>query len=863
MLKQIGILFLLFSVPPQILAQLQTPIPPQFSQSGGFYQTPAHISLTADDQTSIYYSTNGAVPDENSFQYSGPISLNETGALRAVAIGSDGTSSEVVTQTYFIQEPINLPVVSLVTDPAHLFSDESGIYVTGTNGIRGSCDPVIRNLNQDWERPVNIELYEMNGQPGLNQQAGIQIFGGCSRTRFPQKSFSLFARSEYGKGSFDYQLFPDKEIYEFESFLLRSSADDQVRTMFQDAFTAYALRDNMELDYMAYRPVAVFINGQYWGIHNIREKVNEHYFEGNFNVDPDEVNVLERNARISHGDSSQYTKLTDFLSASDMANTANYETISKLIDINQFIDYEIANIHLAEVDWPGNNIKFWSAPNSAYNKWRWILFDRDQTFQLYRANTNALALATADDGPSWPNPPWSTLLLRKLLENPDFRNRFIQTYAWHLSTTFDTLRVSHVLDDFKARIANEIPRHIARWGGQLDPDKSEEWPQPTFNSVEEWESNVENVRSFLPKREPFAIEHLQEYFSIGERSAITIETNGASGGVVKLFDKVLPELSTASYFDEVELKLTAIANDGFLFSHWEVENQTISSEELIIAPTETSNIVAHFVENPDGNLPLVINEINYHSADGRNSGDWVELYNPNDYKLNISGWKLQDDSEENLFTFLENTTIDGKGYLVVCESLTDFDVLFPKVTNRLGGLGFKFSNGGEVVKLFTREGILVDSVRYDDESPWPTEADGEGSTLELIDPEYDNNLAASWRASVAKGSPGKFNDGNILLAVDPAAISGQKFGFSLHQNYPNPTVNGLTTLSYEISKGGKVVIKLFDVEGREVDTIVDANQQPNNYELAYRIDQLNEGVYFVMMQFDNTYVQVNRMMVKR
>ena len=122
----------------------------------------------------------------------GPITLSATAAVRAIGYKGGWAPSEVVTQTYFIDEAVHLPFISIVTDPANFFSDDRGIYVTGTNGTGGYCDLAIRNLKQDWERPVNVELYEMDGTPAFNQRAGVKIYGGCSRHRFPEKSLALY-----------------------------------------------------------------------------------------------------------------------------------------------------------------------------------------------------------------------------------------------------------------------------------------------------------------------------------------------------------------------------------------------------------------------------------------------------------------------------------------------------------------------------------------------------------------------------------------------------------------------------------------------------------------------------------------------
>ncbi len=838
------------------LSVVAIPSPPVFSISGGFYQGAIIVSLSAAEDHRIYYTTDGTVPTDKSALYGSPLSLKITTPVRAIAIRTNEPASIVVTQTYFINEPIHLAVISLVTDPVHLFSDQTGIYVTGKNGIRGACDPVIRNLNQDWERPVNIELYEKSGTLAFNQIAGIKIFGGCSRTRFPQKSFALFARQSYGHGSFDYQIFPDKPIQKFESFLLRSAGDDQVRTFFRDAYTAYALKDEMDIDYMAYRPSVVYINGQYWGIHNVREKINENFLESNYNVPEEYVNLLERNSSEFIGNNDGYDAMLSVLNNRDMSLGSNLEIISKLMDFNQFIDYEVANIHLAEVDWPGNNIKFWNAPNSQYDKWRWILFDRDQTFLPNRVTTNALALASATNGPSWPNPPWSTLILRRLLTNSAFKQRFIQTYAHHMSTSFDSTRLNNILDQFKQGIAAEIPRHISKWGGQLDRDKSETWPSPTFNSVAAWEGHIRDIRSFNAKREVPAVDHLKSMFNLGERSELTIVANSMDAGEVKLFEKKLQANYKGRFFNGIPLKLYPFARKGYLFSHWIVDGNKLTNEVLEFTPTKKASIVAHFLPNAIQEKAIVINEINYNSPASPDAGDWLELYNPNGTKVNISGWRLSDADTDDAFIFKPNTFIEGYGYLVICESVFLFDAIHPNLYNRLGGLTFKLSNSGEVIKLYTMAKELVDSVNYLDKRPWAEPADGDGPTLELINWALDNTSATSWRASSKNGTPGKAN--SVFTITKDESI---KY-FSLHQNYPNPVNNGYTTISYRLHQKGFVHLSIHNALGQDIEQINYGIQMTGDHEVYFETGHLTPGMYFMRLQYDGRYVQALKMLVQ-
>ncbi|MFT5884413.1 MAG: hypothetical protein ACI9IP_000868 [Arcticibacterium sp.] len=836
-----------------------SPEPPTFSPLGGFYQNAISLTVSSNISDSIYITFDGSEPYKRSTIWNGEaLDIDTTITIRARIYQNGQFSSEVNTQTYFINEPNNLPTISLATDPAHLFSDQTGIYVTGTNGKSGACDPKIRNLNQDWERPMNIEFYEKNSVQVLNQVAGVKIFGGCSRTRFPQKSLSLFARKIYGKGSFKYQLFPDKDITKFESFILRSSGDDQVRSFFSDAFTAYSLKDNMELDFQAYRPVAVFINGVYWGIHNMREKVNEHYLQENFHVEKENINLLEANARTVYGSNSDYNDMIQFLETNELADESNYQATSKVIDINQYIDYFVANIHLVENDWPGNNIKFWNTTDSKYDKWRWILFDRDQTFWRSRTEVNALAKSTATNGPNWPNPPWSTLLLRNLLKNESFKNRFLQTYSYHLSTTFKPERINAIFDEFQQRLAPEMPRHIERWGGQLDLDKTETWPPPTFASMAEWEHNLNEMRDFIPARKPAALTHLSSAFFLNGSSSIIVERNNSEAGTIYFFDKALKKDEALDFFTGLSFPLRGVSKNGFKFSHWDIDGQRKENDVIIINPGSQTRITAHFEVMDTAIKPLVINEINYHSSDEKDSGDWLEIYNPNDFTLNLGGWFIQDGNEKNEFKFLKNTFIDANGYLVICNSVNSFDAVFSETNNRISGLGFGLSNSGEVIKILNSDSVLVDSVHYLDTNPWPDLADGEGSTLELIDPNSDNRIAENWRASNTDGSPGKINL-EYLLAKTPEP---PQIAFELKQNYPNPVQIGQTKICYQIYQEGKVDLRIFDGLGRGIVNLVDEIKTSGKYEIAYNTSALSPGVYHIVLKFDGRTFDVKKMIVR-
>ncbi len=831
---------------------------PVFSERGGFYTGPQSVELTSNAPgVEIRYTTDGTEPDSVSALYTSPVSIIKTTALRARAFRTDTLPGEIITQTFFIDEEINLPVISIATDPDNFFDDQTGIYITGTNGKRGDCDPTIRNLNQDWERPVNIELYEKDGTPGINQEAGIKIYGGCSRTRFPQKSLALYARKVYGKGSFNYQLFPDKPIYKFESFVLRSSADDQVSTFMRDALAQYVSVKEMDMDIQAYRPAIVFLNGVYWGIHDIREKISEHYFESNYNIDKSTVNILQSDGYASYGSASGYTEMLNFIRNNDLSGTENYNFLKTQMDIDEYIDYEILHIYLAERDWPGNNIKFWNSTTKGHEKWRWICYDLDQTFIYYQ--TNSLNEATATNGPEWPNPPWSTFLLRNLLSNADFKNRFIQRYAFYLNTTFRPDHLGSIVQKFRETLEPEIPRHIARWGGQLDPDFNEPWTiSPTFSSLEQWLGNVNYILDFISERPGNAINHIKSKFGLTGMAALKIKTNLTAAGTVLIYDRkvTLPDFN-GNFFKDVPLSVKAYPNPGYKFLRWEFSGSgSDPSADIIFSMESDKEITAVFEKSPENEPYLIINEINYNSSPDFNTGDWIEIFNYSGNTLDLSGWKLKDSNDKNVFIFPMGTEIQSKRYLTICEDIAIFRSGFPHAYDYMGNTGFGLKNEGEVINLYNSDNVLIDSVHYGNSNPWPELANGGGYSLILKSPELDNDLPENW-APFFNGSPGRNN--NEVTGI-PEIPDNEMWQHKIDQNYPNPC-SSVTTLSYTLKSQGYVSIKVFDISGNEVLTVVSEDQSPDLYSVTLNVTSLRNGMYFYSMKVNNILTGVRKFVV--
>ncbi|PIS30311.1 MAG: hypothetical protein COT43_02070, partial [Candidatus Marinimicrobia bacterium CG08_land_8_20_14_0_20_45_22] len=458
--------------------------PPVFSFKGGWYSDPFDAILNAQDETVVHFTTDGSEPTETSETYRNPIPITRTTVLRAKAFRSGWMTGQSVTHSYFLDAPHDLPVISISTNPENLWDADSGIYVMGKNA--SSENPYFgANFWQDWERPVNVEMFENTGTPAFNIDAGVKIFGQWSRA-FPQKSLVVFARSEYGYGKISYKIFPDRSSNSFESVLIRNSGNDWGYTMFRDGLMQ-GLAEGMNLELQAYRPVAVYLNGEYWGLQNLREKVDENYLAEHFDVDPSDVDILENNGVVNEGEASEWLELVDFYTNHDLSVQENYQYVADRIDIDNYINYNVAEIYIDNRDWPGNNVKFWRH-RPTNGKWRWTLFDTDFGFGLYDANAyrfNTLEHALATDGPDWPNPPWSTLLLRKLVENEEFRLKFINRFADCLNTRFSPAVVVAQWEMKRRVIELEMGRFYERWKAGL-----------FWTSINDWRRNAEVLKIF-------------------------------------------------------------------------------------------------------------------------------------------------------------------------------------------------------------------------------------------------------------------------------------------------------------------------------------------------------------------------------
>lgn len=588
---------------------------PAFSAAGGIYATNVEVELsTVETGAVIRYTLDGSEPTASSpiftnalalgsktgtpndlseiptnYEFSGPPYYEGWQApagevfkfhvVRARVFRDGAMASPAVTQSYLVDAAgtnrYTLPVVSIATDADNLFADDIGIYtpVNGNMWQSGSA----------WERPGTIEFFEPGGALAFNETIGIRLHGNTTRSR-PRKALRIYAR---GAGPFEYPIFADKAVDEFDTFILRNGGNDWGNGVIRDLFLQ-SLAENTGLDRQYGRPTLVFFNGEYWGLHDLRERFDDGYAAHNYGLDELEyVQVEIDNASASpyvpiydSGNpdlGGDYSNLWNYVRTHDLANPADYAAVQDRLDVDNFIDFYQANIFFANTDWPGNNVRAWrsvatnrvaGAPARHDARWRYMLYDTDFGFGANFeyvpgrdefAQHDTLAYAASPVQTYTPNHPDATLMFRRFLSNETFRQAFVVRFCDQLNTAYSRAHVTNRWAQWVAAVAPEMDEHADRWR------------QPT-----NWSSECDRIRAYGEQRTDAVWGHVRNYFGLAAPVDLTLAVTNAAAGFVRINALDL-DVDTAgfagypwtgAYFTNYPVALAAQARPGFQFVEW-------------------------------------------------------------------------------------------------------------------------------------------------------------------------------------------------------------------------------------------------------------------------------------------------------
>ncbi|MFN8257553.1 MAG: lamin tail domain-containing protein [Bacteroidales bacterium] len=806
---------------------------PTISKSAGIYPSGFVVSIVNNSVTSeIRYTLDGQIPTIGSTLYTGPISIDTTRVLKAIAFSTtDKLTSAVAVATYILEvNPTNAAVLSISGEDEDFF---------GPSGL-------IQNWWSDNKKPCYIEFFnENNHQLVVSQNSGIKVDGGAGGSRSnPQTSFRIEPGNPYfGEEDINYNLIPTVARSSYETFYIRNGSNQYMYYPCKDAIETSVLGNNTKNNYSAYAPVNVYINGEYWGYYELREKQDEDYFKQHYNIDEKKLELLSLSywynseLRSVAGDSSIQHFLADYnsfislnTSSSDFWNNGN-----KYFDLEYYTDYICAQSWIADTDWPFNNIKIFRGPETG-KRWRFGLVDVE-----WALNPNGWTSSTFNHIDFMINYDPGMMyihLWQKAMLNQQYKNYFINRFCDLMNTVWLPENTSKIANDIYSITRPELQRSFQRWGqGNLgNTDAAHQ------TMIQEFKNRTTYVR-----------QHIQTAYNLTKKVNVTLDVKPAGAGVVKI-STVTPGLYPWSgyYFDGVPVTVEAIPNPGYKFDKWNANSILTDLSNAVF--NGNINADASFTANfltSENSEQLVISEINYNSVNIWDAGDWFEIWNYSpDLEANLTGWYISDSDPLHKFIFPSNTIIQPGERLVVVSNNFKFSNLYPGIRS-IGDLGFNLSNSGDEISLFNANNELITKVAWTDQDPWPTGPDGSGTTLELLNSSVDPQDPASWFEGCPGGSPGT----EYTSPCAPLAVKEIENEL-ICRIYPNPANNKLF-IQFESKQVISRQIEIINMDGK----IVNSNTAESNLKIL-DVSDLMDGIYLIKVK-EGKKIDVFRFIVKK
>lgn len=424
---------------------------PEALTADGIYNDVENVAVELEAEGRIYYTTDGTVPTAGSTEYTGPVLLDKTTIVRAIAVEEGAAPSRVLTLSYIVNENHEIPVLSLVSDDLSAFE---AMYRSGYVKER---------------IPGVLSLYELDGS-GFTNAGGIGLAGAGTRTKYPKKSISVKFSGKYGDGHLDYDIY-DTGITEYDAVNLHVGEDylfTVVRTgMFQNL--AMELGDDVIVQHSKF--CALYVNGEYCGLFCLKEKFTEQFYASLKGVSEESVTVLKYPVEL---DSDFNLDVIKFCRENDMSLPENYEYFCKEVNVDSLIDWFLLEGLAGNSD-IGGNLRVMRTTEGEDTRWHFVLYDLDWSLR----NSEAVFYNFLTNNDYHTGQIYA--ILGALFENDEFRDRLLTRYAEVWDNTLSNDNFIAMLDSMAEVIAPEMPRERALWG----------------NDVALWESNLEMVRDYI------------------------------------------------------------------------------------------------------------------------------------------------------------------------------------------------------------------------------------------------------------------------------------------------------------------------------------------------------------------------------
>jgi len=553
---------------------------PVFSSEAGYYAGGVDIFINVPAGYEVRYTTDGYAPNAGSTLYTGAINIVNTTVLRAYMLDLAGNESPsyIETNTYFTgADSHTIAVVSVSGD-----NQEDGAWPGGGG-----------------DEPMHVEFFQSNGMFRVEATGDSNEHGNDSNA-YGQRGFDYVTRDQMG---YDYaieaQLFSVKQRDKYQRIIFKAAANDnypfEPGAHIRDSYVhTLSHRADLRLDERTSESCIVYLNGQYWGVYDYREKVDDTDFTTEYYDQPRHfVDFLKTwgGTWEEYGSGDDWYDLVNFVTGQDMTVDANYDYAVSQLHPMSLIDYFVLNSYVVCMDWLNWNTAWWRGrhPDGGAKRWRYALWDMDATFGHY-INYTGVPDTSSDADPCDPESMGNVggqghiPVLNALMTNETFYTTYINRWA-DLGNTYFTCDYMHtVLDSMVLVIEPEMPRQCARWGGD----------------VAGWEVELQQLRDFIDERcESELMSGMEDCYDITPVT-LTVEIVGMGDVEINSVD-ILPEMSPFSgfYFEEIPVTLTAEENYGVAFLYWEI----VSGTATLTDPTDELwtldlsgdlTVIAHF-----------------------------------------------------------------------------------------------------------------------------------------------------------------------------------------------------------------------------------------------------------------------------
>ena len=566
---------------------------PVMNIAPGFYAGAQSVTLTsANAGATIRYTLNGAEPTAASTAYSGPINIATTTVLRAATFGTNQPSF-VETNSYFIGVTHTVPVVSVCG---------ADVYDLVANGNQGGWGG----------NPNKIGSFELFEQNGLFIDEGDGDFNkhGNDSWAYDQRGFDFIMRDQFGyTDGLDHQIFPEKTRDNFQRVILKPGASDNYPfepggAHIRDPFVhTLSIKADMLLDERTWRPAVVYLNGEYWGVYEIREKADDHdYTKYYYQQDKFNLQYLKTwgGTWQDYGAPNaqpDWDALVTFIMSNNMAPGPDFDYVTSQLKWASLCDYFMFNSYVVNQDWLNWNTAWWRGmdPAGQKKKWRYTLWDMDATFGHYTNYTgipDPSANADPCNAENLPDPGGQghTDILEKLIaENPQVEQYYVTRYIDLVNTHFSCDYMNTLLDSMVNILAPEMVGQVSRWGG----------------SIAGWQANVQAMRDFIDDRCLALEQGLIDCYDLEGPYDVTFDVDPVASGTIKVNSVWAPTYPwTTTYYGGIETLTIAKPEPGYVFDHWEYVvgpmTSAITMDTNGITLTAPDSVTAIFIlDGPD------------------------------------------------------------------------------------------------------------------------------------------------------------------------------------------------------------------------------------------------------------------------